>query len=60
MTIQEAIRIKKEYHPMIQRLGVLGLYEAHMLGLEALKRLEQDRELHFVPKRLLLPGETKE
>lgn len=30
------------------------------LGIEALKRLEQNRTLHFIPGLKLLPGETKE
>ena len=41
-------------------IGDTDDYEAMKLGIEALKRLEQNRTLYFMPSIKLLPGETEE
>jgi len=60
MKIEKAIEIKQQYHSLIQRLGIPGLYEADRLSFEALKRCQLARkETSFVGPGLL-PGETDE
>lgn len=49
------ISLEKGYQPEIEDLN-----GAVNLGIEALKRLEQNRTLHFIPSLKLLPGETEE
>ncbi len=60
MKLEKAIEIKEKYHPMVQRLGIPGLYEADKLSIEALKDLVKFDAIRGKEARLLLPGETEE
>ena len=57
MTIDEAIRILKADKSDEVATEMEDIDGALQLGIEALKRLKQNRTLHFIPSLKLLPGE---
>lgn len=60
MNIPKAIEILHLLFGHIYEGSELDRDTAIKLGIEALKRLEQNRTLHFVPSLKLLEGETKD
>lgn len=60
MKIEKAIEELKGLDEVQGGMWRKDLQDAIKLGIEALKRLEQNRTLHFIPSLKLLPGETKE
>lgn len=60
MTIDKAIEILTALARPIREDENPDDSDALKLGIEALKRLEQNRTLHFIPSMKLLEGETDE
>lgn len=60
MTIDEAIEILSESAYRGSTTFDQRFKAAEKLGIEALKRVKSDREHHYRPKSLTLPGETEE
>ncbi len=60
MTINEAIKILDNYHPFHNHYRNPGILEALNLGIEALKRLQEQRSGTTLDEYDFLPGETKD
>jgi hypothetical protein len=58
MTLDKAIEILDRYFVLNHNVPRADVNEAAKLGIEALKKVQRDRELWRVPP--LLPGETEE
>jgi len=60
MKIEEAIKSLKQHTRYLEYLSAFEQVDAHRLGIEALKRVKDCRDVvcDFAPT--LLPGETKE
>jgi len=57
MTLDEAIKIKQENREPLTPESLKKWEEADRLSIEALKRIQKDRQGTF---SILLPGETEE
>ena len=59
MTIEEAIKRIQNELPLVEKRGELSLYAALNLGVEALKRIKNRRDLGTRWDSGKLPGETE-
>lgn len=59
MTIDEAIEILRHYAEEATRHNLQDYAKAQGLGIEALKRIKEERGYAQVFNYLLLPGETE-
>ena len=60
MTIDEAIKILRDPEPANHIYTVQELSDAMKLGIEALKRIKNERDIQGGLYNYELPGETKE
>lgn len=60
MLLDKAIELLKLYERAAYTIPFDDFLEATKLGIEALNRVKQSRELGWVHQRELLPGETKD
>ena len=60
MTIDKAIEILTSNKKELLISSIADLRTAQQMGIEALKRIKQNRTLHFRPSQILLPGETED
>jgi len=58
MTLDKAVEILDRYFVLNHNVPLADVNAAAKLGIEALKKVQRDRQLWRVPP--LLPGETKE
>ena len=59
MTIDEAIKILERWKGARLSVGYFDDVRAFQLGIEALKRLKEQRVLEACERNYLLPGETE-
>ncbi len=60
LTLDKAIKFNRDEVDALIDAGETATAQAVELGIEALKRLEQERALHTYPAYKPLPSETKE
>lgn len=59
MDIEKAIEILERHYPIIQRLGIPGLYEADKLSIEALKLVQKLQSLPARYPSFRLPSQAE-